>query len=814
MLRMSRSGPLLTMTGFVFGLLGLVLLAGGGRLLLLGGSPYYLIAAAGLVVTGILLINARREALWLYALLLVGSTLWAVAEVRFDGWQLLPRLDVWFVLGLWLSLPFVNCRLRVLTDQRDARFSAGRWALASALGLVAVVAVGALLHTSHDLSGDVPATQMSARGSAAAPFTAPNDWTAFGRSGFADRYAPARQITPQNVQQLQAAWSFPVDDSKGAHREMDKVSEVTPLKANGMLYLCTPRGEVVALDPDTGKPRWRFKLEIPTQTKGNPSTVCSGIVYHDSGAYFEPDAAAWLPAPSASAAVAAPVVVPKGAVAVSAIHFDECPRRIFAAGADASIVAINADTGKVCESFGDHGAIKLHAHQLTLQRGLLNTVSLSLATQHVLIARGEIADDDATREPSGVLRGYDVDSGKLLWSQDASTPAAAALVPADQHNGFHARRSWGAPSVDEKLGLVYLAKGHQRPSRNGQSDDAIVALDVTTGQQRWAYQTAHHDAWTISASAPPNLLNLDTSSGKVPALLVSTERGDIYVLDRRDGKLLVQTAQRAAPEDAAAGDAVAATYPFSASTYAPKALRERDMWGVTPFDQLMCRITFEKYRDSVASMLPLARGSVIYPSDRDVFGQGGIAIDPVRQLALLNLDYMASVAQLRPRGKAQVEEARSKTRGWSGAQLHPMRSPLRMPCQAPPWGYVAALNLKTMQTVWMHKNVSIDAAFGVRLSLGRRGSGSPLTTGGGVTFLGGTVDHDLRAYDVRNGKLLWKSRSPASSESTPISYVSDKTGRQYVAVMIESRDSPDDKTGDSLVAYALPMPPHTVADGK
>jgi quinoprotein glucose dehydrogenase len=311
-----------------------------------------------MAVSGALLIVGRSEGLWLYALVLFGTTVWALAEVQLDWWQLLPRLDVWFVLGLWLGLPFVNRRLRVLQDDGDMKLRVGRWALAGALAIAAIFAAAALLRSPQDHPGEFTAARMKASGSVVSPFAAAGDWTAYGRSGQGDRHAPARQITPQNVQQLQVAWTFHAGDSKRGHASPEVASEVTPLKANGMLYLCTSRHVVIALDPDTGKQRWRYDPGSSRPATDSRSSACGGVAYHDSGAYVGTAAAAWLPAPAASsAAPSAPRVVPKGAVAMSSIHFDECPRRILAPTADATIVAINADTGQPCRSFGNDGVI-------------------------------------------------------------------------------------------------------------------------------------------------------------------------------------------------------------------------------------------------------------------------------------------------------------------------------------------------------------------------------------------------------------------------------------------------------------------------
>jgi quinoprotein glucose dehydrogenase len=139
-------------------------------------------------------------------------------------------------------------------------------------------------------------------------------------------------------------------------------------------------------------------------------------------------------------------------------------------------------------------------------------------------------------------------------------------------------------------------------------------------------------------------------------------------------------------------------------------------------------------------------------------------------------------------------------------KLEPLLSPFGVPCQAPPWGYVAAVDLRTMKKLWMHRNGTVvdNAPLPIPLPLGVPGLGGMIVTGGGVAFMGASLDDYLRAYDVRNGRQLWQARLPAGGQATPMSYVSDKTGRQYVVIMAGGHGALGTKPGDALVAYALP----------
>ncbi|NII73727.1 quinoprotein glucose dehydrogenase [Dyella sp. SG562] len=815
----SRPAAALWITAAVFVLLGLALLAGGAWLLVLGGSPYYVLAGAVLIATGWLAWRGSGLALGLHALLLLATLLWAIYEVRFDWWQLVPRLAVWFVLGAWLLLPWVSRRLEPDPE------AALRWATGTLplwVAMAASVAVGAVAYFTdyHTLAGAMADESVGAPPSADATGTPPNDWTAYGRSGYGERYAPAAQITPENVSKLQVAWTFHTGDLKGPGDPTEIANEVTPLKANGMLYLCTPHNIVIALDPDTGKERWRYDPKINRDAKGYQHMICRGVAYHDSGAYAAQAAAEGV-------APVAPPPTPKGAVVAEAIHFDSCPRRIFAPTADATVIALNADNGQPCTDFGDHGAIGLNQGMAMTRRGFLNPTSPPTVTRNVLIVSASVTDNESTDEPSGVIRGYDVTSGKLLWNWDAADPASTEPLPAGAHYKHNSPNSWSVSSVDEKLGLVYIPMGNQTPDMWGgdrypqgeRFSSAIVALEIATGKLRWVYQTVHHDLWDMDIGGQPSLVDLDTPQGKRPALVASTKRGDIYVLDRRDGKPIVPAPEQPVPQGAATSDRTSPTQPFSELSFTPeRPLREADMWGTNPYDQLVCRIKFKRLRYDGIFTPPSEQGSLVYPGNYGVFDWGGVAVDPARQLLVGNPNYMAFVSRLITREKEEAKSAKGSTGVEHGLQpmqgtpfavdLQPLLSPLGIPCQAPPWGYVAAVDLRTMRKVWMHRNGTVvdNAPLPIPLPLGVPSLGGMITTGGGVAFMGAALDDYVRAYDVRDGRQLWQARLPAGGQATPMSYVSDQTGRQYVVIMAGGHGSLGTKMGDALVAYALPKP--------
>ena len=169
------------------------------------------------------------------------STAWAGLEVQFDWWQLVPRLALWFVLGLVLLIP-------VFRRPLDSR--SGGLPLVGSLVIAAVVALVAQFVNYNRLDGDLG--RDTAGTQSAAPTAADGDWPSYGRTAFGDRYSPLKQIDVNNVKELQPAWTFRTGDIPGPNDPQETTAENTPLKVNGKLYVCTPHSQVIAVDPDSG----------------------------------------------------------------------------------------------------------------------------------------------------------------------------------------------------------------------------------------------------------------------------------------------------------------------------------------------------------------------------------------------------------------------------------------------------------------------------------------------------------------------------------------------------------------------------------
>lgn len=334
-----------------------------------------------------------------------------------------------------------------------------------------------------------------------------------------------------------------------------------------------------------------------------------------------------------------------------------CEQRLFLPTADARLIALDPKTGQRCLGFGDHDEVNLWAHMPNRKAGFYYATSPPAVTEHLVIIGGAVNDNVSTTEPSGVIRAYDVDTGKLVWNWDAGNPDHTAPLADGETYSQSSPNSCSVASVDEALGMVYAPMGNQVPDQWGEYrnpkaqpySSAIVALDPHTGQVKWVFQTVHHDLWDMDVPAQPSLVDLNTAQGVVPALVQPTKQGDIYVLDRRTGKPILPVREQPAPASLGVQSDVAASQPTSALTFNPPPLTGRDMWGVTPFDQLACRIEFQSLNYQGRYTPPSEQGSLIYPGNLGVFNWGAIAVDPVRQVAFTTPSYLAFVSTLIPR---------------------------------------------------------------------------------------------------------------------------------------------------------------------
>ncbi|WP_284324303.1 glucose/quinate/shikimate family membrane-bound PQQ-dependent dehydrogenase [Cypionkella aquatica] len=789
--------------GVIFAAIGAILLLGGGWLLSLGGSPYYLVAGLGFLATGILLLRKRAEALVVYAITLAATLIWAVWEIGFDWWQLAPRGGIPVLLGLLLLLPAAwrNLKFSAVATTSAPRFPA---ALGGVVAASVAVAGYAMFQdpsaTTGQLTRDIAPQMRSAvnTGNEAGD----SEWHQYGRTGFGQRWSPLQQITPANVKDLVPAWQYQTGDVKLPEDVGETTYQVTPIKIGDSLYVCTPHNIAISLNAKTGQENWRFDANSGMNPDRQHQT-CRGVT--------------WWETPSTLAAGATPE-----AVALHAQALAECPRRVYLPTADARLIALNADTGKPCSFFGDGGTLHLEQGMKYNPAGYYYSTSPPVATEGKIIVGGAVNDNFSTTEPSGVIRAFDIDSGKLLWNWDSGNPDQTTPidVAAGARYTTNSPNSWSVFSYDEKLGLVYLPMGNRVPDQLGYDrspevekfSSSIVALDIATGKLRWVRQTVHHDLWDMDVPAQPVLIDLTRDGEVVPALVGPTKQGDIWVLDRRTGEPLSPMAELPAPGGAIPEDWTSPTQPISKLTLRPETLHEANMWGLTMFDQLSCRIKFRSLKYEGQYTPPSLNGSIVYPGNFGTFNWGSVAVDPERQVMFGMPTYLpftsrlVPASEIPPKGQEKAsEQGLNRNDGAAyGVIMGPFLSALGVPCTAPPWGFVTGADLRGENVVWKHKNGTVRdmTPLPLKIKLGVPGIGGPMTTRSGLAFLGAAVDDYFRAYDLTTGAQLWETRLPAGGQSTPMTYAVD--GKQYVVIVAGGHGSVGTKPGDYVMAYTLP----------
>jgi quinoprotein glucose dehydrogenase len=784
---------LVSLTAILFAFIGIALGYGGIKLALLGGSLYYIIIAAGFLLTAFLLFTRRAAALWVYALIILGTLGWAIYEVGFDWWPLGSRGGIIVLLGLWLLLPPIRKALSPASREIAPTVEQARAGNASPLPLLAAVAAAlivagvAISKDPHNLDGSLPTEEV-----AAAPDTGnavpDGEWHQYGRTQYGQRYSPLTQITPENVAKLELAWQYRTGDVRQPQDVTETTYQVTPLKIEDTLYLCTPHNIAIALNADTGKEKWRYNPEVSANTQRQHQT-CRGVTYWKDQTVAADQA---------------------------------CYERVYLPTSDAHLIALDAKTGQICESFADKGVLDLTRGMKYNPSGYYYSTSPPTAIDGKIIVGGAVNDNFSTEEQSGVIRAFDILTGQLLWNWDSGNPDVTTPIAEGEHYTTNSPNSWSVFSADEKLGLIYIPLGNQVPDQLGMGrseavekySSSITALDVNTGQVRWVRQTVHHDLWDMDVPAQPVLLDITKDGQAVPALVGPTKQGDIYVLDRRTGEPIIPVTEVAAPKGAIPEDFSAPTQPLSGLTFNPPPLTEANMWGATMFDQLACRIQFRSLRYEGRYTPPSLQGTIVYPGNFGVFNWGSVAVDPKRQVMFGMPTYLAFTSRLVPADQIppKGEDEKASEQGLNrndgapyGVFMGPFLSPLGIPCQSPPWGYVAGVDLRTGKIAYKHKNGTVEdmAPVPIPLKLGVPGIGGPMITAGGVAFLGAAVDDYLRAYDLTTGKQLWQTRLPAGGQSTPMSYTG-KDGKQYVLIVAGGHGSVGTKAGDYVMSYKLP----------
>ncbi|MFG1174398.1 glucose/quinate/shikimate family membrane-bound PQQ-dependent dehydrogenase [Erwiniaceae bacterium CAU 1747] len=791
-------------------LLGLVLLAaglffviGGVKLISLGGSWYFTIAGVLTVVSAIQFFRRKSSAVLIFVLVFIGTVIWAIQDAGIDFWPLVSRLV--FFGGMLLLALLTYPALR----KREGKPSAAKLSYG-----LSVLTVAGLLVTAFEMFQPHPPVASGGQELPLVPVdqsTEQKNWDNYGNTAEGSRFVALDQITRDNVKDLKPVWTFHTGDIPESPTGNGAEDQQTPLQIGDRLYLCTPHNNVIAVDADTGKQIWKTEINAKSQVWNR----CRGLAYFDATKPLQ------QPTVPDSTPVTA-VTLPAG---------DTCQRRLLMNTIDARLVAINADNGEMCQNFGNKGFVDLKAGLGNAADPKYQLTSAPTLAGTTVVVGGRVADNVQTDMPGGVLRGFDVVTGEMRWAFDPGNPDPTATLEPGKTFVRSTPNSWAPMSYDPAMNTVFIPMGSSSVDLWGANRNAldhkygasILALDATTGKEKWVYQTVHNDLWDFDIPMQPSLINFPQKDGSSkPAVVFGTKAGQIFVLDRLTGQPLTEVKEVPVKRGNIPDEQYTATQPKSVGMpqIGADTLTESDMWGATPFDQLACRISFKSMRYDGLFTVPGTDLSLSFPGSLGGMNWGSLSTDPNNHYIFANDMRLGLWVQMLP-AKATAGPASNGGEAINtGMGAVPLKgtpyavnknrfmSPLGIPCQKPPFGTLSAIDLKTQKVVWQVPvgTVQDTGPFGIKMKaqmpVGMPTLGGTLATQGGLVFIAGTQDYYLRAFDTSTGKEVWKARLPVGSQGGPISYKSPKTGKQYILISAGgARQSPD--RGDYVIAFAL-----------
>jgi len=789
--------------GAVLALAGLFFAVAGGKLVMLGGSWYFLLAGIAIVIAGVLVVLRKPAGALLFGLVTIATIIWAVWDAGLDFWPLISRLLAFGVGATVIALSFPL--LRKAAGKTPAYLPSFLVAAILAVASVAGFAGMMVPHPTVAFSGTpAPLTPVD-------PAKEQKNWEAYGNTAGGSRFAALDQITRDNVKDLTVAWTYHTGDTPISPGGGGAEDQQTPLQVGDRVFLCTPHNNVIAVDADTGKEIWKNEINA----KSSVWMRCRGLAYFD--------AARPLAQPTVDGSTPiTPVTVAEGAL---------CQRRLLMNTINAELIALDADTGTFCPDFGTNGRVDLKVGMGNAPDPQYVLTSAPTLAGTTVVIGGRIADNVQVDMPGGVMRGFDVITGELRWAFDPGNPEITKLPPEGQTYTRSTPNVWAAMSYDAASNTVYLPVGSPsvdlygatRTELDHKYGASMLALDATTGREKWVYQTVHNDLWDFDVPMQPSFFDFKKKDGStVPALTFGTKAGQIWVLDRATGQPLTEVADVPVKPGKIPNEPYAPTQKLSVGMpqIGAQTLTESDMWGATPFDQLLCRIAFKGMRYDGVYTVPGTDLALNFPGSLGGMNWGGFSTDPVTNTIFVN--------DMRLGLWIQMKEAAPTTAVSSGSEatntvmgVVPMKgtpyavdknrflSALGIPCQEPPFGTLTAIDMDSQKIKWQVPLGTVEdtGPFGIKMGvpipIGMPTIGGSLATQGGLVFFAATQDYYLRAFDSATGKEIWKARMPVGSQGTPITYKSPKTGKQYIVISAGgARQSPD--RGDYVIAYALP----------
>ena len=650
-------------------------------------------------------------------------------------------------------------------------------------GSLLAIAIASHAHAdTYQVPAPMLATPKISAQEAALPLPDGKTWNTFHGQLSAQKYSPLAQITPQNVGTMEKAWEyFTGDMSAGTPELASTVWSATPIYANETLYIGTPFYRIIALDPATGAVRWKFNTQSSLKAVTQPELKSRGVAY-------------WQ--------------------AENPVAGQDCQKIVYLGTMDGHLYAVDADKGTPCTGFGDNGVVNVSQWNKINAKYPLSQLQPPTVIGDKLVLGWSGKDWAYAEAPPGAVFALNARTGDLEWEFKP--------IPDDVAAQTGTANVWTAMSYDDKLRLLYIPVSSPSPNYwGGNRKEALplvtstTAVDIDTGKVVWSRQWVHHDLWDYDINSAPTLMDITVDGEQRSALIQGSKMGFLFVVDRRTGEDIWPIEERPVPAGNRADEVYSPTQPFPTrpaplldQSVKPAIWQAADIVG---FGQ--CKRMWDDlvYKGMYTPPTTEGLGAMAYPDSDGAVQWGGVAFDPVNQIAVVNFSHIVQGVRLWER---EAYDDQTKTYGNEtgfspmegapvGLSLDKSMNWLGMPCWAPPFGEIAAIDMKTGDIKWRRPmGATQQWGFYMPESMGSPTIGGPAVTSSGLIFIGASMDAKVRAYSLADGKELWADNVMAPSVAIPAVY--EHQGKQYVAFVAGGNSILKPQVGDQLVVYTLP----------
>ncbi|MPZ18310.1 MAG: PQQ-binding-like beta-propeller repeat protein [Luteitalea sp.] len=625
-------------------------------------------------------------------------------------------------------------------------------------------------------------------------------WPVYGHDPGGQRYSPLTQITPENVAKLRRVWTLtstpPVvvpspeatsseggsrgagassngaaaSGANGASRtkRRGRMSQITPLVINDVMYLTTAANQALALEPETGRTIWQYDI----QDMGVPAL--RGL------AYWPGDG--------------------------------EAPPTIFFGTSGGFLIGLNARTGQPVSGFGQDGIVSLRDGMVDRFPDANYGLSSPPVVYKHLVITGSRVQEQPSHGPAGDVRAWDARTGELVWTfRTIPRPGELGHDTWEEPDSWKDRSGanvWGLMTVDVEHGLLFLPIGsvtydYYGGDRKGANlfGSTLVALDAPTGRRKWHFQTTHHDIWDYDLEAAPTLMDVTRNGQRIPAVAQMTKQGLLFILNRLTGEPIHGVEERRMPQDGfVPSEHPWPTQPFPVKPVplARNGFDPSELANINPAHRQLCEALLKKDGGlrTGGPYLPFGyEPSLLFPGTLGGGNWHGTSFNPELRYLFVNTQNVGEVYQIVDTPEQGPMAQRWKF--WDGDKY--------WPCQQPPWGELMAVDVDTGEVGWRVPLGQFEALEKLGITdAGTPNMGGSIATAGGLVFIGATLDNKFRAFDARTGREVWSTDVGAAAHSVPITY-QGRDGRQYVAVMVSGGGFLGDPTiPATLNVYALP----------